>query len=98
MCVTTTFGQKMLCLPTCFKFQKKVFHMKTNAQNGDCLCCLVLFLGKKMFVTPISFVYYFHVIHFLYMCQKLYEHKKSKKIIITLQTHLLPQTSKTMKD
>lgn len=28
-CVTTTSGQKILCLPTCFKNQKK-FHMKNK--------------------------------------------------------------------
>lgn len=35
-----------------------------------------------------------------YLCirQKPHEHEKSQNLIITLQTHLLPQNSKTMKE
>ena len=73
----------MIFLEICNQ-ETKYFRLKTNIKikfqyNPR---CPILFLGTKSFVTPISYINYFHVIHFCVWHWKLHEHEKFQRSII----------------
>ena len=75
---TTTFGEKILCLRTCFGNQK-IFHMKMKCLKWKLSLFPSVVPWYKIVVIPISYVIYFHVIYF-YACTKSSVNKKNLKI------------------